>query len=169
MPLKLQDIREWLIDNKDEFHLMDTEKLPYDNGIYDTYVLLHQFTGYYAHRQECEEALKELEVSLHKNDFQEIIQWTKKYKILGSEKLLLFEIDYFTWEEDVDEDLIKIHEGLYTERQPYNSIYCFCTLFGYLYWNNSIHETVMPKEEQLEILEEVRGVLKKQYHRRKKV
>ena len=166
--LKLKDIREWLIDNTSEFQLLEKEEFPFDNGVYDIYIKLHQFIEYYAYRYECEEALKELHTSLNKN-FLELINWTKKHEVLGSQKLLMFVIDYFYWEEDVGEDLIKIHHGLYTERQPFNHIFCFCDIFMYLYWNNNIHETVLPENEQLAIVKEVRKMLKENYHNRDKV
>jgi len=84
---------------------------------------------------------------------------------LGSQKLLLFQIDYLLCDENVDEDLLKIHSGIYTERQPFNEIYCFCTIFMELYWNNSIDETVFAKKERKGLLIEVRKVFKKHYRK----
>jgi hypothetical protein len=168
VPLKLKDIREWLIDHRREFQLLEEEEFPSDYGVYDMYVKLHQFMGFYAYRHECEEAIKELDTCLNKN-FQELINWTKKNEVLGSQKLLMFVIDYFICQEDVDEDLIKIQNGLYTERQPFNPIFCFSDIFMYLYWNNSIHETTESKKDQLLIIKEVRKMLKRHFHNRDKV
>ncbi len=161
--LKISDIREWLIDNRDEFQkLKAREYPPLDNEVYWMYTKLHQFILYYPYRHKCEEALKALEISLKEN-FVELIKWTKNNEVLGSQELLMFEIDYFDWIEDVDEHLLKIHEGLYTERQPFNNILCFCKIFQLLFWNNNIHEIILTKQEQLSILKQVETILKKHY------
>jgi hypothetical protein len=42
--LKISDIREWLIDNRDEFQKLKTLKFPpLDNEVYWTYTRLHPF------------------------------------------------------------------------------------------------------------------------------
>jgi hypothetical protein len=90
LPLKLKDIREWLIDHRSEFHLMEEEEYPSDYGVHELYIKRHQFLGFYAYRHECEEALKELETALNKN-FEELIKWTIKNEVLGSPTLAFSE------------------------------------------------------------------------------
>jgi hypothetical protein len=146
-PLKLDDIKQWLIDNRNEYQKLKSQEFPpLNNEVYWMYIRLHRFMEYYPFRHKCEESLKDLEISLNGNFF-ELVKWTKNNEILGSQELLMFEIDYFDWIEDVDEHLMKIHEGLYTERQPFNSILCFCKIFQLLFWDANIHETILKEHE----------------------
>jgi len=69
--------------------------------------------------------LKDLKPFLNKY-FPQIIEWTKKNEILGSQELLMFEVNYINWTENTNEPILKIHEGLYTERKPFAHIICFC-------------------------------------------
>ena len=161
--LKLNDIREWLIENRSEFKKLIAEGFPpFDNHMYWKYYRLHRFVEFYPYRHKCEEALKDLEISLNGN-FLQLVKWTKNNVILGSQELLMFEIDYFDWFKDVDEHLLKIHEGLYTERQPFNNILCFCKIFRLLFWKNNIHKKTLSEQKQLSIRKEVENIFKKHY------
>ena len=161
--LKISDIREWLIDNRDEFQKLKAQEFaPFDNEVFTMYNILHQFMEYYPYKHKCEEALKDLEISL-KGNFLKLVKWTKDNEVLGSQELLMFEIDYFDWVDDVGENIMKIHEGLYTEKQPFNNILCFCKIFNFLFWGNNIHETNLTEQEQLSILKEAENIYKKHY------
>lgn len=161
--LKLSDIRKWLIDNRSEFQNLKAQEFPpINNEVYWTYIRLYRFMEYYPYRLKCEKSLKDLEITLNEN-FLQLAKWTRSNEVLGSQELLMFEIDYFDWKEDVDEHLLKIHKGFYTERHPFNNILCFCKIFTLLFWNNNIHEIILTKQEQLSILKEVETIFKKHY------
>ncbi|MBN8790531.1 MAG: hypothetical protein J0I84_25915, partial [Terrimonas sp.] len=124
--LKLSDIKEWLIDNREEYQRLRAQEFPpFDNALYRTYNHLYEFIQYYKYKQHCDKALSELDV----NNFNRLSQWTREYEILGSQDLIMFEVNYMDWVEEVSSDKIKIHEGLYTERKPFASILCFCEVF----------------------------------------
>lgn len=160
-PLKLDDIRVWLIENRDEFQNAKAQEFPpLDNRVYWMYFTLHQLMEYYTYKHRCEKALRRL-VRCIEGDFLELKRWVKAYQVLGSQKLLMFEIDYFDWKENVDENLMKIQKGLYTEREPFNSILCFCEIFSLLFWSYEIHETILSDTEQKIILRKVKDALEK--------
>lgn len=160
IPLKIRDIREWLIINKKEYQKLRSQEFPpFDNALYWTYIHLHDFIQYYKYKHHCDKALSELQI----NNFSRLSEWTREYEILGSQDLLMFEVNYFDWIEDVSTDKLKIHEGLYTERKPFANILCFCKAFQILYWNNSIHETELTEKEKSEVMAELKIILKN-YH-----
>lgn len=85
----------------------------------------------------------------------------KTYQIMGSQELLMFEIDYFDWEENVSGNLMKIREGMYTEREPFKNILCFCEIFSSLFWSYEICEKIFSEILQQTILGEVKATLGK--------
>lgn len=158
--LKIDDIKEWLIYNRSEYQKLKAQEFPpFDNALYWTYNHLYDFIQYYKYKQHCDKALSELNT----DDFNKLSQWTRQYELLGSQDLLMFEVNYIDWDEDVSTDKIKIHKGLYTERKPFANILCFCKLFQHLYWDNCIHETILTEKEQLLIKKQVRRIFKKYY------
>lgn len=161
--LKLNDIKEWLIDNRDEYQKLKAKEFPpFDNEMYSMYGHLKDFIEYYKFKHKCDNALLKLN-AIYNSDFNELAKWTKEYEILGSQDLLMFEINYINLKEQVSNDKIRIYEGLYTERKPFSNILCFCKLFQHLYWNNSIHETIFTEKEQLSIKKKVGRIFKKYY------
>jgi hypothetical protein len=160
MTLKLSDIKEWLIDNKKEYQELKAQEFPpFDNALYSTYNHLYDFIQYYKYKHHCDKALAGLEI----NNFSRLSQWTKKYEILGSQDLLMFEVNYIEWYEDVSNEKIKIHEGLFTERKPFANVLCFCRVFQHLYWDNCIHETELTECEKTQVITELKAILKKYY------
>lgn len=158
--LKITDIKEWLIDNRSEYQKLKAQEFPpFDNPLYWTYNHLHDFIQYYKYKQHCDKALAELQIG----NSSQLSQWTKQYEILGSQDLLMFEVNYIKWDEDVSSDKIKIHEGLYTERKPFANILCFCKVFQHLYWDNNIHETELTENEKVEVVTELKTILKTYY------
>ncbi len=158
--LTINDIREWLISSRDEYQkLKSQEFLPFDNELYWTYNHLHDFIQYYKYKQYFDKALVKLQI----DNFSQLSQWTKEYEVLGSQDLLMFEVNYIKWDEDVSSDKIKIHEGLYTERKPFASILCFCKVFQHLYWDNSIHQKVLTENEKEEVITELKTILETYY------
>lgn len=158
--LKLNDIKEWLIDNRSEYQKLKAQEFPpFDNALYWTYVHLYDFIQYYKHKQQCDKALSELNT----DNFTKLSQWTREYEILGSQDLLMFEVNYIKWDEDVSGDKIKIHEGLYTERKPFANVLCFCKVFQHLYWDNCIHEEELTESEKSEVVTELNTILKTYY------
>lgn len=138
-PLSLQDIREWIVENRNEYQKLRSEQYPpLGNPIYDLYPKFERLSKYYSLKNECENALKELVHILSKNK-NEIINWTKKYKALGSEKLIMFEIDYLDWKENVSEGIMKVTNGIYVNQKPFQSIIAFCKIFRLLYWDDEFH------------------------------
>ena len=161
--LKLEDIRNWLIENRNDFQKLKTQEFPpFNNKIYSIYGQLRDFIEFYKFKHKCDNALLKLN-AIYNSDFTQLSQWTYEYEILGSQDLLMFEIDYIKWNEQVCDDKIKIHEGLYTERKPFANILCFCKLFQLLYWDNCIHETILTEQEQLSIKKKVGRIFKKYY------
>lgn len=158
--LKINDIKEWLIDNREEYQKLKAEEFPpLNNGLYWTYGHLYDFIEYYKYKQYCDKALTDLKI----NDFSELSRWAKEHEILGSQELLMFEVNYIKWDEDVSSDKIKIHEGLYTESKPFASILCFCKVFQYLFWDTCIHETELTENEKKEVVAELKSILKTYY------
>ncbi len=158
--LKLSDLKEWLIDNREEYQKLKAQEFPpFDNSLYWTYNHLYAFIEYYKYKQHCDKALKDL----HTNNFSQLPQWTKEYEVLGSQDLLMFEVNYIKWDEDVSDDKIKIHEGLYTERKPFVNILCFCKVFQHLYWDNCIHERELTESEKVKVVTELKTILKTYY------
>ena len=158
--LKLSDIKEWLIDNREEYQRSRAQEFPpFDNALYRTYNHLYEFIQYYKYKQHCDKALSELDV----NNFNRLSQWTREYEILGSQDLIMFEVNYMDWVEEVSSDKIKIHEGLYTERKPFASILCFCEVFQHLYWNNEVHEAKLTENVKAEVITELITILKTYY------
>lgn len=158
--LKLSDLKEWLIENREEYQKLKAQEFPpFDNSLYWTYNHLHDFIQYYKHKQYCDKALAELQI----DNFKKLSQWTRQYEILGSQDLLMFEVNYIKWDEDVSSDKIKIHEGLYTERKPFASILCFCKVFQHLYWDNNIHEKELTENEKEKVVNELKAISKTHY------
>ena len=75
----------------------------------------------------------------------------------------MFEVKYIDWDEDISNDKIKIHKGLYTERKPFTNVICFCKVFQHLYWDNCIHETELTESEILEVHTKLKTILKNFY------
>lgn len=162
-PLRLDDIRIWLIENRDEFQKAKAQEFPpLDNKVYWMYFTFHQLMEYYTFRYRCDKALRRL-IRCVEGDFQKLKSWVKAYEILGSQQLLMFEIDYFDWEENVNGDLMKIREGLYTEREPFRSILYFCESFALLFWSYEIHKTTFSETEQRLITEKTRQIIQRYY------
>lgn len=163
MTLKLNDIREWLIENRDEFQKLKAQEFPpFDNPLYSTYNFLYKFFEFFKFQFKCQLALQELAL-LKDTDVSEVIDWVKKYEILGSQDLLMFDVNYMSWNEQINIDEIKIHEGLYTDRKPFQNIICFCEVFQHLYWNNSIHNNQLTETEIGAIVLELRKILDRSY------
>ena len=115
--LKISDIREWLLDNRDEYQkLKALEFPPFDNEVYWTYNRLHDFIVYCQYFHECHKALIDLKQFLNFN-FPKIIEWTKTHEVLGSQKLLMFEVNHIYWDEDVSEEIAFRFPELYSELQ----------------------------------------------------
>lgn len=163
LALKIADIRTWLIENRNEYQKLKAQEFPpFDNALYTMYGHLKDFIEYYKFKNKCENALLKLN-TIYNSDFAELTKWTKEYEILGSQDLLMFEINYINLREQVNNDKIRICEGLYTERKPFANILCFCKLFQYLYWDHCIDETVLTEKEQLSIKKQVGRIFKKYY------
>ncbi len=158
--LKINDIKEWLIDNRNEYQKLKMQEFPpFGNSLYWTYTHLYDFIQYYKFRHKCNKALS----FLNTDDCNKLAEWAREYEVLGSEDLLMFEVNYIDWDEDVRSDKIKIHEGLYTDRKPFANVLCFCKVFQHLYWDNCIHETYLTERKKLEIMTELKIILKTYY------
>jgi len=161
--LKLGDIRTWLMENKDDYQKLKAQEFPpFRNEMYSMYGHLKDFIEYYRFKHKCDNALLKLS-AIYNSDFSQLSLWTKEYEILGSQDLLMFEINYINLKEQVSTDKIRIYEGLYTERKPFANILCFCKLFQHLYWDYCIHETILTEKEQLSIKKKVGRIFKKYY------
>lgn len=161
--LTINDIKEWLITNRDEYqNLKSNVYPPFGNGLYDNYELLKDFIEYYKYREQCKIGLRQL-INIENFNFELLSEWVKQYEVLGSQDLLMFEINYIKTDEVVSHDKIKIHKGLYTEREPFLNIICFCKVFQHLYWDNRIHKGSFTDYERIEIINELKTILKHHY------
>ena len=161
--LTINDIREWLLENRAEYKKMKAAKYPdFRHPLFFTYYNLREFISYYKYRYKCDQALKEL-VMILKTDSSDLSGWTRRHEVLGSQDLLMFEINYFDWYEHVENDCIKIEEGIYTARKPFQNILCFCKLFQLLYWDFALHEEPISAREKEEVLLEARKILMEHY------
>ncbi len=161
--LTINDIKDWLIQNRVEYQKLKAQEYPpLNNEVYWMYNHLYEFIEYYPYTYKCNKSLKELKSFLN-CDFPQIIKWTRTNEVLGSQQLLMFEVNYLDWTENIDEGILKIHKGLYTEKKPFADIICFCKIFQLLYWNNSVHETNLTEKEQLSIKKQVGHIFKKYY------
>lgn len=162
--LKIEDIKAWLVENTDEHEKLKAQQFPpFDNAMYSMYGHLHDFVEYFKFIVQSDSALNELNF-ITATDFAELSKWIKKYEILGSQDLLMFEINYIRWDEQVSDDKIKIHEGLFTERKPFVNILCFCKVFQHLYWDNRIHEVEPTEVEKAEIITALQSIFKNLLH-----
>lgn len=161
--LNISHINEWLSDNRNEYQKLKLQEFPlHDNEVYWIYNHLDEFIKYYSYIHKCNKAVQDLGLLLQSN-FSRIIKWTQVNEALGSEQLLMFEINYINWNEDVSNDKIKIHKGLYTERKPFANIICFCKVFQHLYWDNRIHEVEPTQSEKVKVITELKNILETYY------
>lgn len=161
--LTITDIKDWLLENRNYFQKLKAQDFPpYDDALFSIYSHLIDFIEYYKFKNNCENALLKLKAKLN-IDFIELSRWTKDYEILGSQDLLMFEVNYINWNERVSDDKIKIHEGLYTERKSFANILCFCKVFQHLYWDNNIHEVDLKENEKVEVKAKLKSILDKNY------
>ena len=161
LPLTLTDIREWLEENRAEYEqLRSSEFPPINDTLYWTFKYLSVFIDYYRFKPQCIKALYELKPILNE-PFPTLIKWIKTHYELGVNEFFSFERIYFDWVEDIYEEVIKIHEGLYTERKPFNEIICFSKIFYLLHWDFSILKRNLTDEEQDEIREYMHEIFEK--------
>lgn len=159
-PLTIKDIKDWLVANQSDYEkIIDQGFLPpLDNDTYWMYVHLSQVMVFYALTDKTHNAIQEFN-EIENFDYTQIKAWTKKYEVLGSQELLQFEIEYFDWEDKVDEDLIKISEGIYMELAPFIETHLFCRLFQILFWKYNITTTDLSREEIENLQEDLKNVL----------
>ena len=138
-PLSIKDIREWMIENRSEYRRLEKEEFKsLTSAMRWLYVEFRELLDYYSCVPECEHALHEL-VDLLQHDREKIIEWVRKYEQLGAKKLLLFEVLYLDWEEEVSDEHLKVQKDIYIERKPFKNLLCFCSVFSYLYWECEVH------------------------------
>lgn len=158
----LTQIKDWLAANHQEFLELNSEQYPALNNqlVYD-YKKYSELISYYEHNEACETALKKLYKILGSN-FNEIQSRTQEYEILGSQTLLLFEVNYFDWTETIASDLIKIKDNCYTPLEPLENLHLFCKVFNVTYWDYQLHLMFDPNKAskaRREIVETIKEVL----------
>ena len=148
------------MDNRSEYQRLRAPEYPdfLANTIYFLYGRLLDFIEYYKFKNRCERALGELNSALQ-SDFPALRSWTRKFEELGSQNLLMFEINYFDWTEEVPANSIKIDEGVYTESEPFLNILCFCMVFNYLFWVESIDKVKVTEKEKTLIKIKLNNIL----------
>lgn len=158
IPLTISDVQEWIEETKDQYDpLIDSSNLSLSDDESDIYWDLKRLMEYYAHRQECERALNEL--VCYAGDFDQIVAWTNKYKELGKDKFLMFELDFSEWWEDSDGQHLKIRDGLYVEGAPFNKLSWFCAVFYFLFWTCRVTEISFSTIDQQLLCEELSSML----------
>lgn len=162
--MKINRIKEWLIGNKAEFQKLKAKKFPpIDNSFYDTYNCLDDCIQYYKYEKCCDIALTKLQI----DNVRMLSNWTKEYEIMGSQNLLMFEVNYIKWDENVSIDKLKIHKELYTEIKPFANILCFCKVFQHLYWDNELHDKELAESEKVAVVNKLKNILKAYYYNTK--
>lgn len=156
--LKVNDIKEWLIEHRSIYQKMKSQEFPpFGNSVYDMYGHLFDFIKYYRYRHKCEKELQDLHELLINNS--DLKKWTKRNEILGSQELLMFEVLYASWDNGYIKNQIKIHEGLYTEREPFTNIICYCKIIQIVFWNHEVHKVSFTDRQQMVIRNEVRKIM----------
>ncbi len=144
IPLTINDIREWLITNAPKYHEQKSlEFPPQEEGVffgidkfYTTYGRLFDFMRYYRYKSKCDIAVTDLMLRDF-DDVEKLAEWAKKYRILGSHSLILFDIDYL-WDKHLEKVLIE--KDLYADKEPFLNMICFIRVFQHLYWDYALHE-----------------------------
>lgn len=157
--LVIDDIKEWLAENRQEYQNLKSQLFPpIDNQLYWLYSQMHRLIEYSHFISSCEEALLRLSLFIE-NKSPDLKSWVIKYELLGANDLLMFNIDYLDWKENVSSEVIKIQENIYVERRPFECVIRFLQVFQLLYWDYEIHhnETTLNLDK---ILQEVEGLLK---------
>jgi len=148
IPLKIEDITDWLYDNEDEFKELSSREFPdLKNHLTILYPILQELINYYSLSVICENAISEMRNYIINSSDNQIIDWVSRYNELGSKKLISFRVLYLDWNEPIEKSYLKIRDDLFIERAPFESIIMFYDLFQILYWNNSINDTVISKDE----------------------
>jgi hypothetical protein len=138
--LTLYEIKNWLVLNREEFQKLDAEKYPpFGNFFYKDYRTLRDFISFYSLKDVCETALNEL-YQIVDAKFVNIGSWTRQYEVLGSQKMLMFEVNYFDWIQNISDGLLKIDEIYYTQREPFEKMLIFIKLFNKIFWNFELHK-----------------------------
>lgn len=138
-PLSIKDIREWMIENRIGYKRLEKEEFSNPGS-----PMRWLYTGFkdllecYSCVPDCDTALSEIH-DVIKTDHDRLIHWVRKYEYLGAKKLLLFEVLYMDWADDLSEEHLKVQKDIYIERAPFNNLICFCNIFSLLYWESEIH------------------------------
>ena len=157
--LTITDIKQWLIENRYEYQKLKSQEFPpFDSVLYFKYEQLSIFHRYYKFKNKCETALLELD-AIRSLDFEELSKRTRTYEILGNQNLLMFETNYIRWDEQVSDDKIKIHAGLYTKRKPFGNILCFRQAFRLLYWDYCVDEAISAEKGKAQIRIKLKRIL----------
>lgn len=167
LPLTINDLREWLKENASRYHQQKAgEYPPQEEGkffeldrFYTTYGELYTFIQYYQFKSTSDDALKEL-LSGNLEDFEHLGNWAGKYERLGSEDLLVFDGIEYLWDE---EEVVKISKDIYTYKEPFLNMLCFCRVFQLLYWDYRLHETIPIETEKKQIVIALRKIIKENY------
>lgn len=157
-PLSIKDIREWMIDNRGEIKRLERDEFTSLRS--PTRWLYSEFKDLlecYSSSPDCDNALLDLIIELN-TDSDGLITWAKKYEYLGAKKLLMFEILYMNWDDEIKEEHLKVQKGVYVDREPFNNLICFCSVFSILYWEHEIHLAATGSVDE-KIVSKVRDVL----------
>lgn len=138
-PLSIKDIREWMIDNRGEIKRLERDEFTsLRNPMRWLYSEFKDLLECYSSAPDCDNALLDLILELQ-TDPDGLIHWAKKYEYLGAKKLLMFEILYMNWDDEIDDEHLKVQKDIYVDRAPFNNLICFCSVFSFLYWESEIH------------------------------
>jgi|SRR5690606_10908233 len=138
-PLSIKDIREWMIENRAEYKRLDKEEFStLSNALRWLYIEFKDLLECYSCAPDCDAAMRDIK-SIIESDPDGLIEWAKKYEYLGAKKLLLFEILYMNWEDELNNDHLKVQKDIYIEKAPFINVICFCNIFTLLYWESEIH------------------------------
>ena len=126
--LKMEDIVEWLADNKANIEFERSKSHNYIDADFNSLVFsLEGLVELYKHKSISEFAINELK-SKDRNDDISLMEWCSKYKELGKE-MFSFAIHYLWWDGTVYTDRIKIDDDVFAERKPFENMICISDIF----------------------------------------
>jgi len=153
--LSLPQLRFFIVTNRDRYLFekkylrTSVEKVIYNHPQYIdwinnddfnfsfNYSTIKSFLEFYPLRISCLRKINKL-LYILEHDKKQLVKWVKDTKEFYDEEVFYFDISYFNWIDYESSEFIKINKYIYTDRQPFEQIYFFNKIFGFLLWEVGI-------------------------------